>query len=146
MDDNWITVLLAVLTALGVGGVFGTVATQLLTGRRDKAKRELEFSTRQIQGLYGPLLSLREEIRAHSELHLKLQRAIDQSREEAIREFQLRNAQASPINYLDPIFKNINDKNDTFRSLILPRYHEMVNTFKDKMWLLSRLQENISRS
>ena len=31
--------------------------------------------------------------------------------------------------------KNVKDENETFRQLLMPRYHDMVKIFQEKMWL-----------
>ena len=77
--ENWIAAFATLLGTLGVGGILGALVSHLLTGRRDRTNREIELRTRQLQELYGPLLSLHKKIRAHSELRVKLQQAIDQS-------------------------------------------------------------------
>jgi len=70
---DWVTAL----GALGVGGVLGSLVQNWLTDRRENAKRKLEFIKQQLQEFYGPLLSLHKEIRAHSQLRVKLQQALD---------------------------------------------------------------------
>jgi hypothetical protein len=106
-----------------VGGLgIGTLVTQLLSGwqtrRRESATRDRELRARQLQELYGPLLSLHQEIRAHSELRVKLQTAVFQSKMAA-----------------DDVLKNVLDENETFRQVLMPRYREMAKLFQEKIWL-----------
>lgn len=101
--------------------ILGAVVNHLLAGRRERINREVAFRTRQLEELYGPLLSLRNEIRAHSNLRMKLEGAV-----------------AKPYangEDLEPVLKNIKDANETFWQLLMPRYHKMVEIFQDKMWL-----------
>ena len=31
--------------------------------------------------------------------------------------------------------KNLQDENETFKEVLMPRYREMINVFREKMWL-----------
>ena len=70
---NWVTLL----GALGLGGILGSLVQNWLTDRRENAKQKLEYIERQLQEFYNPLRSLHKEIRAHSQLRVKLQQALD---------------------------------------------------------------------
>jgi hypothetical protein len=67
---------LQIIGALGVGGLLGTFGQQWMTGRREKAARTNAFKKQQLEEFYGPLLAMRKEIRARSELRVKLQEAV----------------------------------------------------------------------
>ena len=48
-----------------------------MVGRRETAARTDQFRKQQLEQFYGPLLAMHKEIRARSELRVKLQNAID---------------------------------------------------------------------
>lgn len=125
----------ALLGGLGIGAILSQLVSYLLTGRRDRANRETDFRTQQLQELYGPLLSLHKEIRAHSELRVKLQQALDQSHVEAMLAAGPGGIEAASDPFVEAVLTNIRDEEETFRKLLMPRYHDMVTTFRDKIWL-----------
>lgn len=106
---------------LGVGALGGALLTQVMIGHREKAARAVAFRKQQLEQFYGPLLAMHKEIRARSELRVKLQKAID--------------TEAASDPHIGAIAKNIQDENATFRDVLMPRYREMVNVFREKMWL-----------
>jgi len=69
-------------------------------------------------------LAARREIRARSELRAKLQRALDDPPAVGGVDTHVRAADA-----------NVDDENQKFREVIMPRYREMISIFRDKMWL-----------
>jgi hypothetical protein len=104
--------VVSVIGALGVGGLLGALLSGLLTSGRERAKRRVEFRTRQLDEFYGPLLSLHKEIRARSELRVKIQKVAGL-----------------------PDLKVMDDENKTLREVLIPHYREMVKVFREKMWL-----------
>jgi len=48
-----------------------------MTNRRERATRNAQFRKQQLEQFYGPLLAIHREIRARSELRVKLQHAMD---------------------------------------------------------------------
>jgi hypothetical protein len=128
--------VVSIVGTLGVGGILGVFLTAWLTNRREEAKRRVDFRTRQLDEFYGPLLALHKEIRARSELRVKIQNAVDQAHIEDM----LNAAGATGINeasdmHLPGIIKTIEDENQTLREILMPRYSEMVDVFRGKMWL-----------
>lgn len=123
------------LGALGVGGLCGTLISQFMTGRREKAARTNAFKKQRLEEFYGPLLAMHKEIRARSELRLKLQQAIDT---EHINDMFLagpgKTEGASDL-HVSAILTNIRDENNTFCTVLMPRYRDMLNVFREKMWL-----------
>jgi hypothetical protein len=78
---------------------------------------------------------MHKEIRARSELRVKLQEAIDaQHMEEMLHAGPGKTEEASDA-HLPAILTNIWDENETFRNVLMPRYHEMIDVFRNKMWL-----------
>ena len=70
---------LSVIAALGAGGWIGSIITNWLTTRRERAQRAVQFRKQQLEEFYGPLLAMHKEIRARSELRVKLAYAIDEA-------------------------------------------------------------------
>jgi hypothetical protein len=127
--------IVSTLGALGIGSLFGVLLGAWLTGRREKAKRLVEFRTRQLDEFYGPLLALHKEIRARSKLRVKIQEAVDQAHVEDMLNVGPGGVEAASDPHLPGILKTVKDENQTFRELLMPRYREMVEVFRSKMWL-----------
>jgi hypothetical protein len=124
-----------ILGTLGVGGILGAFLTAWLTNRREEAKRRADFRTRQLNEFYGPLLALHKEIRARSELRVKIQNAVDQAHIEDMLDAGPDGLEEASDLHLPGILKTIEDENQTFRAILMPRYNEMVDVFRGKMWL-----------
>jgi hypothetical protein len=130
-----LSVILSIVAALGVGGWIGSVINNWMTIRRETAARAVQFRKQQLEQFYGPLLAMHKEIRARSELRVKLQEAIDaQHMEDMLHAGPGKTEEASDAR-LPAILTNIWDENETFRNVLMPRYHEMIDVFRDKMWL-----------
>src|SRR5438876_7374710 len=128
---DWI----ALIGALGVGGLCGTLLAQFMTGRREKAARAVAFKKQQLEQFYGPLLAMHKEIRARSELRVKLQSALDSSHMEDMVRAGPGGVEAASDVHVPAIIANVQDENQTFRDVLMPRYREMISTFRDNMWL-----------
>ena len=63
--------------AAGLGGVF---LGGWLSDRREREKRRTAFVTRQLSEFYGPLVSMRTEIRSRGELRVKIENAMKKSK------------------------------------------------------------------
>jgi len=117
------------------GGWIGAFINNWMVGRRETAARTDQFRKQQLEQFYGPLLAMHKEIRARSELRVKLQNAIDTL---YIREMW-RAGPGKPVEvsdeHLSAIMKNLQDENETFKEVLMPRYREMINVFREKMWL-----------
>lgn len=131
---DWITLI----GALGVGGLLGTFLSQFMTSNREKAARSAAFRKQQLGEFYGPLLSMREEIRSRSELRVKLQTAIDNAHSEDMIRAGPGNIEAASDAHLPAIIANIQDESATFRDVLMPRYREMIAVFREKMWLAEK--------
>src|SRR5262249_8842001 len=131
----WLSIILPIVLALGVGGWIGSFITHWMTIRREMAARAVQFRKQQLEQFYGPLLAMHKEIRARSELRVKLQEAIDaQHMADMLHAGPGKTEEASDA-HLPAILTNIRDENETFRTVLMPRYHEMIDVFRDKMWL-----------
>jgi len=135
--------LWGIIGGLGVGGLLGTIGTQWATGRREKAARRVAFKKQQLEKFYGPLLAAHKEIRARSELRVKLQEALDSQHTEAMLEAAVSGGgagrddriNAATDSRLPAILTNIQDEGQTLRDILMPRYRSMIDIFRDKMWL-----------
>jgi len=136
---DWIPILGTLgIGALG-GAVAGAIITQVMTNARDRRTQRIAHRKQQLEQFYGPLLAARKEIRARSELRVKLQEALDaqHSTLEAAasggvigRDDRINAATDKPS-----ILANIQDEGQTFRDVLMPRYRNMIDIFRDKMWL-----------
>jgi hypothetical protein len=122
------------LGALGVGTLVGGVITQLMTNSRERTARTDAFRRQQLEQFYGPLLAMRKEILARSELRVKLQQAIDEGHIEDMLLAGPGKTEAASDTHVPAIMKNIQDENATFRELLI-RYRQMIDVFREKMWL-----------
>jgi hypothetical protein len=117
--------ILSNIGAMGVGGWIGLLIGNWMTARRETAATALQFRKQQLEQFYGPLLALHNEIRARSELRLKLQKVVN-------------DLHAKGMLHAEPgktVLANVQDENETLRSILIPTYHEMIKVFRDKMWL-----------
>jgi hypothetical protein len=128
-------VILSILGALGVGGVIGGFVTQIMTTRRETAARRTAFKKQQLEQFYGPLLAAHKEIRARSELRVKLQQAIDASHFEDMVLAGPDGVEGASDKHVPAIVANVDDEHKTFRHVLMPSYREMISTFRNKMWL-----------
>lgn len=126
---------LSVVAALGVGGWVGSLITNWLTTRRERAQRAVQFRQQQLEEFYGPLLAMPKEIRARSELRVKLQQAIDQKYAVGLLSAGLGKTEETSDAQLPTITASIQDEAATFRNVLMPRYREMIDVFRQKMWL-----------
>jgi hypothetical protein len=61
--------------ASALAGLIGVLLGGWLSGRHERKRREAEFTSRRLSEFYGPILSIRTEIKARSELRLRVQTA-----------------------------------------------------------------------
>jgi hypothetical protein len=111
--------------AMGVGGWIGVFISNWMRVRRETAARAVQFREQQLAQFYGPLLALHNEIRARSELRLKLQKAVN----------DLHGKDTLHAEPRKTVLANVQDENETLRNILIPTYHEMIKVFRDKMWL-----------
>jgi hypothetical protein len=126
---------LSIVAALGAGGWIGSIITSWLTARRESAQRAVQFRKQQLEDLYGPLLAIHKEIRARSELRVKLAHAIDQQHINDLLGAGPGKLDEASRAHLPGIVANIQDESETFRNVLMPRYREMMDVFREKMWL-----------
>jgi hypothetical protein len=130
-----LSLILSVIAALGVGGWIGSVINNWMASHREMAARAVQFRKQQLEQFYGPLLAMHKEIRARSELRVKLQKAINtQHIEDMLLAGRGKTDEASDA-HLPAILTNIRDESETFQNVLMPRYREMIDVFRGKMWL-----------
>ena len=128
--------ILSMLAALGVGGWIGAGINNWMAIRRKKTARAVQFRKQQLEKFYGPLLAMHKEILARSELRVKLQQAIDtQHMVDMLLAGPAGKIEEASDAHLPEILANILDESETFRSILMPRYRQMIDVFRDKMWL-----------
>ena len=119
----------------GLGGVF---LGAWLVGRRERAERRRQFIESQLKDFYSPMLGLRKEIEARSEMRVRIQSraesawaslsaAVDQQGAEASRQMT-----AARIPEFQRLIEYDNEK---FVEESLPAYRKMVAMFRDQLWL-----------
>jgi hypothetical protein len=121
--------------AAGLGGVF---LGGWLADRREREKRRNDFVTRQLSEFYGPMLSLRTEIRARGELRLKIEKAIDQKHTRDLLEAGMSGDQnafeRATDETLAPMLAVMRDEYKIFTDVSMPLYRKMLDVFREKMW------------
>lgn len=120
---------------LGIGAWIGSIITHWMTSRREQTARNIQHRRQQLSEFYGPLLGMHKEIRARSELRVKLQTAIDDNHIGDMVLAGRGNTEAASDAHLPAILTNIEDEKVTFREVLMPRYRSMIDTFREKMWL-----------
>ncbi len=130
------SVLIPLITALaGLGGVW---LGGWLSDRRERNKQHTEFVERRLAELYGPLLSLHKEIRARSELRLKIETTVDAQHMTDLFEAVARDrdlVQRVTDEHIPGLLTMIRDEDKTFADVLMPLYRQMLATFREKMWL-----------
>jgi hypothetical protein len=128
-DASWLPVALGIAGTL-VGVIVGAVLTQIWTGLRESRARRYHFVERQVQELYAPLMGLRKDIRAKSELRLKISQKATVVWQELV-------ADKNPAIQLEiektrlPAFKAIiKYDNQQLTEELLPDYRTMLEIFK----------------
>jgi hypothetical protein len=130
-----LSAILSIVAALGAGGWIGSVISSWLSSRREKAQRRVAFRKQQLEEFYGPLLAMHKEIRARGELRVKLAQAIDTEHMKGMLAAGRDKVEDASNEHLPAIVANIQDESETFRSVLMPRYHDMIDVFREKMWL-----------
>lgn len=137
---EWVPLLADLASPLvsAVAGLGGVFLGGWLTTRSERRRQRREFITKQLDELYGPLVSMRAEIRALSELRVRIERASDTTwREKAQQastagpEHTERFMEAERPKY-DALLA---DENARLKDVLIPTYRRMLCTFRDRLWL-----------
>lgn len=121
-----------------LSGLAGVVIGAWLTGRRETRQRRLAFVEKQLKDFYSPLLGLRKEIRARSELRERVFDAADAAWRQLC-------AQASEVS-VETLQQLSRTRGPEFNGLIeydnrqlqedlLPAYRQMAKLFRENLWL-----------
>lgn len=140
MASEWIELSRWVVSLLipAVSGLCGVWIGARLTDRREIQKRRYDFITRQLDEFYAPLLGLRTEIRARSELRVRISGAANDTWQKlcAERGPSRVEAQEKLLRDRGPQFSAIIDHdNKQLREALLPAYRKMADTFRDRLSL-----------
>lgn len=118
-----------------VSGLVGVGVGAWLTSRSERAQRKLDFMERRLNEFYAPMLSLRKDIKAKSELRVLIQNAGTEGWDSVAA--RLRDAEPGhrPGNDFKPYKRLLDYDNRQFREEIIPAYRRMVSLFRDHMSL-----------
>jgi len=132
---QWLVTAVAGLIGVGLGAA--------LTTGRERAARRHRFVERQLEDFYSPMIGLRQEIRAKSELRLEISNAAGQAWTELCQETREADATRGGVKHWThlketrwPEFSRIIEYDN--RQLIeelLPGYRKMFDLFRDNFWL-----------
>lgn len=123
------------------GGAAGAFLTNYFTSKRERAARRHAFIRRQLQEFYSPLLGLRHEIKARSELRVKVQAAAQTTWDEMCADARERGGKAEEarLNTRFPEFSKIIDwDNENYYATLLPAYKQMIEIFREHIWLAEK--------
>jgi hypothetical protein len=138
MDDPSILRWAISLTLPALAGFAGIIVGAALSSRRERHARRLSFRSQQLQVLYGPLLGLRSEIQAISELRLRISHAADGAwRDLCERRGDYHTAAFQRlVDERGPQFDAIIEyDNRKLTEELIPTYRKMLETFRDNLWL-----------
>ena len=117
----------------------GVFAGGWLTIKRDRAQRRHDFVAMQLQDFYSPLFALRKEIRARSELRVRVHDIALQVWPRLCQEARERgdvDALGDLEEHRWPTFKKMTEyDNRQLVEELLPSYRKMIEIYRDKYWL-----------
>jgi hypothetical protein len=108
-----------------------------MSHKHEVDQRAYVFTERQLREFYSPLLGLRNEIRARSEVRLRVEQTANTVwREECEQRSTNRTSLEEFTQKRGPEFRKIiSYGNDEFRRDIYPAYERMIAVFRDGYWL-----------
>lgn len=121
---QWLTPLLS-FAAVFVGA--------WLVRANDRRRQQLDFIDKQLRQLYSPLLSLRREIRALSELRVRIQSISGATWRDAVE----RERVAGKAPDFAPYEKIVAYENEQLKTVLIPAYEKMLHTLRDNLYLAS---------
>jgi len=92
-----------------------------------KIRKKLDFIEKQLNSFYSPLLGIHKEIRAKSELRVKIEKAGHEVWQEKC------SAEKNPD--ITPVKDEIKYNNEQLKNEFIPQYNDMLKVFKDYYWL-----------
>ncbi|MCH7806943.1 MAG: hypothetical protein IH995_07355 [Proteobacteria bacterium] len=119
-----------------VGSLAGVFLGGWIANRNNEKRRKADFIEKQLSEFYGPIVSLRAEIKAHSELRVKIQNVASSKWEELFSRVKTPEARDKLSQKRYPQFQAIIEYDNTkLREELIPAYQKMITLFRDKMWL-----------
>lgn len=119
-----------------IAGFMGVLAGSGLTGRRERSARRYAFLRQQLEEFYSPMLGLRQEILAKSQLRLKIGQKAEETWHELFQEKMDPEIKAKISNQRWPEFDAlIKYDNKQLTEELIPAYRRMLDLFREKMWL-----------
>src|SRR5882672_3454171 len=134
--SNISNIIIPLITA--GSGLLGVYVGGLWGDRRERDKQKTDFVHAQLSEFYGPLISLRTEIKARSELRTKISNAADSTWRDLVAEADRVSIEEKQrlSKERGPAFSAIiDDDNKTLRETLIPAYRQMMTIFREKMWL-----------
>lgn len=119
-------------------GLIGVAIGAWLTSRRERSQRRLDNLEKQLTHFYSPMLGLRNEIRMHGELRVRIQGAANSTWNKLCAEARSVSTEALTTFSLTrgAEFKSIIDyDNEKLHKELLPAYHVMAQLFRENLWL-----------
>jgi len=102
-----------------------------LVRANDQRRQQLDFVEKQLRQLYSPLLSLRKEVRALSELRVRIQHISSATWREAVE-----CVADKTLDYAS--YEQIIDyENEQLKTVLIPTYEKMLQTLRDNFYLAS---------
>jgi hypothetical protein len=117
-------VLPSVVTALA--GFFGVLIGAWLTSRRERTQRRLHFIETQLREFYSPMLGMRSEIFALSDVRLHVERATEADLAGHTADYVMKSGKHG---------EQIEYNNRLLWDKLIPGYRKMVDLFRDNYWL-----------
>jgi len=119
-------------------GLIGVVVGAWLTSRRERTQRQLAYLEQQLSSFYSPMLGLRNEVRAHGALRLRIQNEADAAWHQLC-------AESEGLDSLEhqrltgergPEFTRIIEyDNNKLHEDLLPAYRKIQSLFRENYWL-----------
>lgn len=137
--DKWIPTIIPAFSVLA-GVLVGAGLTSWFAARRERIQRKHAFIERQLSEFYSPMLGLRTEIRALSELRVKLSNEATAAWQTLCAEVphgpnRPEALQALTETHFPPFKKLIEYDNRKLEEHFIPGYKKMAELFRDKLWL-----------
>jgi len=121
------------LLAPAVSGLVGVALGGFLTSWNQRKERKERFISDQLREFYGPMLAIREGLRARNDVRVKVSEAAHQEWPRLVKEapdiHELRKHRSAEYE------KIIDYENEQLRNETIPLYAQMVKLFTEKMYL-----------
>jgi len=126
-------------------GLVGVVIGAWLAGQRERRQRKLNYLENQLSDFYSPMLGLRNEIRMHSELRVRIQDASNGAWLKLCAEAREVGNEALTRLTKDrgsEFTSGIAYDNEKLQKELLPAYRQMAKLFREKLWLADAVTQS----